>query len=92
MRKATDLIDKAQPRAAQALLEALKATRNVPRIIGRDNKGRLEYEYIERPDHQIRISAAKALLAKRVPDVCRINADYQKGELVIVISEDEAKL
>lgn len=71
MAAATKVIDDAQPRAAKVLLEALQAVTHYPRIIGRDEKGKPEYEYVEVPDHQVRIKAAVALLNKRIPDVTK---------------------
>jgi len=64
-------IDKLQPFAVTVLEEALNATHKVPRIVGRDAKGNPEYEYVEEPDHQVRVSAAKAILNKRIPDAQR---------------------
>lgn len=71
LKVATRRIDEAQPRAAAALLEALEATTAFPKIIGRDEKGRPEYEYVEVPDHHVRVKAAAVLLNKRIPDLAR---------------------
>jgi hypothetical protein len=73
--EANKRIDNGLAKSVDALLVALEATRESPRIVGRDAKGAPEYEYIEVPDHAIRIKAAIALLNKRIPDVQRMTLD-----------------
>lgn len=93
MAEATSLIDKAQPKAVKALIEALQATREFPRIVGRDEKGHPEYEYVSVPDHIARTNAAKALLAKRIPDLAHTtHANDKENPVVVYIDSADAKL
>lgn len=72
LKEAQGAITKNASKAAKALIEALDAVYSVPRIVGRDEDGHPEYEYVSVPDHKIRVKAAEILLKKRIPDVERI--------------------
>lgn len=67
----SEKIDNALPRAFQALVNALNATKMVAKINGRDEEGRPTYEYHDVPDHYIRTRAAKMIIDKRIPDVAK---------------------
>ncbi len=71
--RACRMIDKALPDACKAIIDALTATYDVPQIIGRDEKGRPQYEYVEKPDHRTRVKAAQVLINKRIGDVTHVD-------------------
>lgn len=79
---ATAAIDNAQPRSARVLIEALEATIERNRIVGRDDNNNPIYEYYEVPDHNTRIRAATALLNKRIPDVQRTELSDPDGNKI----------
>lgn len=86
--EATAIIDKAQPHAAKALVEALRAMKVESRITGRDEGGNPTYTYVEVVDHAIRISAASKLLNKRLPDIARQEHTGECGGPVIVALDE----
>lgn len=59
-----ELIQEAAPSKTvkKVLREGLRATHSVPHIVGRDDKGRPEYEYIKEPDFNARHKYLKTAL------------------------------
>ena len=72
-------VGEAQPKAVKALFDALDAVTSFPRIIGRDKNGHPEYEYVQVPDHHVRVKAAAILLNKRIPDVVKQQHEGKDG-------------
>jgi len=74
------------------LVEALGATTAFPRIIGRDDKGHPEYEYVQVPDHNVRVKAASVLHNKRIPDLSKIQHEGGDDDKPVrILAKDEVR-